>query len=156
MNIQRFQLATLALMMMGASVCAQKPTDTPASQMEKLDRGLIVIPTTSGKCFVSWRLLGTEDNNTTFEVLKNGNSLAKNIYKTTSLSVSGAKTDKFQVVTFQNGVAVDTTAEVIPWSQPFLRIPLDRPEKVNGKAYFPNDCSVGDVDGDGQYEIFLK
>ena len=156
MIIKGFQLATLALMMMGASVCAQKPTDTSASQMEKLDRGLIAIPTTSGKCFVSWRLLGTEDNNTTFEVLKNGNSLAKNIYKTTSLSVSGAKTDKFQVVTFQNGVAVDTTAEVKPWSQSFLRIPLDRPEKVNGKAYFPNDCSVGDVDGDGQYEIFLK
>lgn len=156
MKIQKFLLATLALICVSASVCAQKPTDTAVSQMEKLDRGLIAFPTTSGKCFVSWRLLGTDDNNTTFELLKNSKSLTKNIYKTTSLSVSGNKTDKFQVVTFQNGVSVDTTKEVTPWSNAFLTIPLNRPEKVNGKAYFPNDCSVGDVDGDGQYELFLK
>ena len=135
---------------------AQKPSDTSVSQMEKLDRGLIVFPTTSGKCFVSWRLLGTDDNNTTFEILKNGQSLQKNIYKTTSASVSGTKNDVFQVVTYQNGVAQYTTPEVKPWDKAYLTIPLNRPEKVNGKEYYPNDCSVGDVDGDGQYEIFLK
>lgn len=135
---------------------AQKPSDTPTSQMEKLDRGLIVYPTTSGKCFVSWRLLGTDDKNTTFEILKNGTSLQKNIYKTTSASVSGTKNDVFQVATYQNGVLQSTTPEVKPWNQAYLQIPLNRPEKVNGKEYYPNDCSVGDVDGDGQYEIFLK
>ncbi len=135
---------------------AQKPSDTSVYQMEKLDRGLIVFPTTAGKCFVSWRLLGTDDNNTTFEILKNGQSLQKGIYKTTSASVTGTKDDVFQVVTYQNGIAQYTTPEVKPWDKAYLTIPLNRPEKVNGKNYFPNDCSVGDVDGDGQYEIFLK
>lgn len=135
---------------------AQKPTDTKASQMEKLDRGLIVIPASSSKCFVSWRLLGTEDNNTTFEVLKNGNSVQKNITNTTSLSLAGTKNDAFQVVTYKNGIATETSPEVKAWPQAYLKLPLSRPEKLNGKEYFPNDCSVGDVDGDGQYEIFLK
>ena len=138
-----------------ATVSAQQP-DTPASQMEHLDRGLVVMPAGNGQYFVSWRLFGTDTPYTTFELLKNGQSVKKDIYQTTSLKVSGKATDAFQVVTLQNGVAVDTTAEVAPWSKAYLELHLDRPEKQNGKAYFPNDCSVGDVDGDGQYEIFLK
>ena len=43
-----------------------------------------------------------------------------------------------------------------PWSAAYLALKLNRPEKVGGKAYFPNDMSVGDVDGDGQYELFVK
>ncbi len=152
-SIRNLGVITAAFFCLGAH--AQSP-DTPVSQMEKLDRGLIAFPTSSGKCFVSWRLLGTDDNYTTFELLKNGTSLKKDIYAATSLTATGKAGDKFQIVTLQNGVPVDTTAEVEPWAQAYLNIPLNRPAKENGKAYFPNDCSVGDVDGDGQYEIFLK
>ena len=139
----------------GASAFSQEP-NTPVSQMEQLDRGLIAIPGSSGKCFVSWRLLGTDDENTTFEVLKNGNPIKSNIYQTTSFMAAAGKDDVFQVATYQNGQKVDVTPEVKPWAQGYLRIPLNRPEKLDGKEYYPNDCSVGDVDGDGQYEIFLK
>jgi rhamnogalacturonan endolyase len=124
--------------------------------MEKLDRGLIAFPTTSGKCFVSWRLLGTDNQNTTFELLKNGRLIKRDIYQTTSLTAPGSKTDTFQIVTLQNGVPVDTTAEVTPWDNSYLALKLDRPAKMNGKAYFPNDMSVGDVDGDGTYELIVK
>ena len=139
----------------GASAFSQEP-NTPVSQMEQLDRGLVAIPGSSGKCFVSWRLLGTDDENTTFEVLKNGNPIKSNIYQTTSFMAAAGKDDVFQVATYQNGQKVDVTPEVKPWAQGYLRIPLNRPEKLDGKEYYPNDCSVGDVDGDGQYEIFLK
>lgn len=134
---------------------AQSP-NTPVSQMEYLDRGLIVFPTTSGKYFASWRLLGTDDKQTSFEILQNGVSLKKNIIGATSLTIPGKNTDTYQIVTWHNGQPVDTTAAVSPWSQSYLHLALDRPEEIGGKAYFPNDCSVGDVDGDGQYEIFLK
>lgn len=137
-------------------VGAQTPQDTPVSQMEKLDRGLIAFPTTSGKCFVSWRLLGTDNQYTTFELLKNGRLIKRDIYQTTSLTAPGSKTDTFQIVTLQNGVPVDTTAEVTPWDNSYLALKLDRPAKMNGKAYFPNDMSVGDVDGDGTYELIVK
>ena len=142
-------------MVLPSSAQGQSP-NTPVSQMEKLDRGLIVFPTTSGHCFASWRLLGTDDKQTYFEILKNGVSQKKNIIGATSLTLTGKSTDKFQVVTWHNGQAVDTTAAVSPWAQSYLHIALDRPDAIGGKAYFPNDCSVGDVDGDGQYEIFLK
>ena len=139
----------------GVQAFSQEP-NTPVSQMEQLDRGLVAIPGSSGKCFVSWRLLGTDDENTTFEVLKNGNPIKSNIYQTTSFMAAAGKDDVFQVATYQNGQKVDVTPEVKPWAQGYLRIPLNRPEKLDGKDYYPNDCSVGDVDGDGQYEIFLK
>ena len=161
--------------LVAVSAFSQKPK-TPASQMEKLDRGLVAIPGTNGKCFLSWRLLGTDNQNTTFRILKNGTVLRDDITGATSFQVTGSSTDKFQVVTLQNGVVTETSPEVVPWKSSFLQIPLDRPAggtisnwrpydsstKTYGSAisqeytYSPNDCSVGDVDGDGQYEIFVK
>ncbi len=161
--------------LVAVSAFSQKP-NTPASQMEKLDRGLVAIPGTNGKCFLSWRLLGTDNQNTTFRILKNGSVLRDDITGATSFQVTGSSTDKFQVVTLQNGVVTETSPEVVPWKSSFLQIPLDRPAggtisnwrpydsstKTYGSAisqeytYSPNDCSVGDVDGDGQYEIFVK
>ena len=39
----------------------------------------------------------------------------------------------------------------------YFDIALNKPTgKNNATEYSPNDCSVGDVDGDGTYEIFLK
>ena len=137
-------------------VNAQSPNDTPVSQMEHLDRGLIAISYATTKCFVGWRLLGTDNQHTTFQLLKNGTLLQDDIYKATSLTVDGTKDDKFQVVTVQDGVPVDTTAEVSPWAQPYLPIKLNRPAAVNNAGYAPNDMSVGDADGDGQYELFVK
>ena len=141
---------------------AQKPSDTPASQMEKLDRGLVVIKYTTGrtttKYCASWRMLGTDDKNTSFELLKNGEVLKSGIYNATCVSdITAVETDKFQVVTYQNGQKVETSAEVTPWSKYYLEVKLDKPANgALGGTYSPNDCSVGDVDGDGQYEIFVK
>ena len=173
-------LFTLLLSTLTVAGNAQKPSDTPASQMEKLDRGLVVTKYSSGKSvkyFASWRLLGTDDKNTTFALLKNGEVLQDNITQATSVSdISATASDRFQVVTYQNGNIVDTTPEVAPWTKYYLEVPLDKPEGgtiVGWKpynsstkkyedavdmpyTYSPNDCSVGDVDGDGQYEIFVK
>ena len=65
-----------------------------------------------------------------------------------------------------NGTARDTSDAVMPWAKKFLTLQLDRPaggihKSWDGSsnvsyAYYPNDMSVGDVDGDGQYELILK
>ena len=145
------------LLIAAVTTLAQKPSDTPVSQMEKLDRGLVVIPQTL-KHIISWRMLGTDDKNTTFEVLRNGETLQKDIYKTTFITVSGGKaTDTYQVKVYQKGQLTETTEPVKPWAKSFLQLPLDKPaDGTQGGSYSPNDCSVGDVDGDGQYEIFVK
>ena len=46
---------------------------TPVSQMEHLSRGLVVVPGSTSGQFVSWRFLGTDDEDaTTFDILRDG------------------------------------------------------------------------------------
>lgn len=60
-----------------------------------------------------------------------------------------------------------TTGEVATWTRlkgeernPYLSVPVCKPEdgEIAGESftYTANDCSVGDLDGDGEYEIILK
>lgn len=130
---------------------------TPTSQMEKLNRGLVVVPGNSGE-FVSWRFLGTDDeDNTTFDVLRDNEVVGKDIAASTCFSdASGKSTNEYRIVTKVNGVAVDTTDAVKPWSDVYYKLKLDRPADGNDYTYSPNDCSVGDVDGDGEYELIVK
>ncbi|MCR5679264.1 MAG: rhamnogalacturonan lyase [Prevotella sp.] len=141
---------------------------TPVSQMERLDRGLVAVPGAStGKTFLSWRLLGTDDKaSTTFDVVRNGDVIAQGLKVTNYTDASGSSSADYQVRVVVNGQVVETTDAVKPWSKKFLTMNLDRPaggvhaswdSKSNVPyAYYPNDMSVGDVDGDGQYELFLK
>ncbi len=139
---------------------AQKLLNTPQSQMEKLDRGLVVFPISDTKVFVSWRLLGTDAPGTTFTLLKNGAAVAENITGATSMTVDGVASDEFQVAVQDAGAeatVLETSPVVKPWAKSYLELKLDRPETgAQGGTYSPNDCSVGDVDGDGQYEVFVK
>lgn len=136
----------------GMSVMAQT---TPTSQMEKLSRGLVVIPSNSGSGeFVSWRLLGTDNaSTTTFDVIRNGTTIAKNLKNVTSyLDTGGSSSSKYQVAKRVNGVITETTDAVTPWSNVYKSLKLSRPKA----GYSPNDCSVADVDGDGEYELIVK
>ena len=153
-----------AILTLGACLLAIAPLaaqNTPQSQMEKLDRGVVALPRSSGSGnFVSWRFLGTDDEDgTTFELLRNGQPIqgATSLYQTNYQDQSGTKDSEYQVVTWVNGVAVDTSAAIKPWQLVYNPIKLDRPATgANGGTYSPNDMSVGDVDGDGQYELFVK
>ena len=132
---------------------------TPASQMEKLDRGVVALPAATGKGnFVSWRLLGTEDEDrVTFDIVRNGTVVAKDQYVTCYQDTNGASDATYQIVTKVDGEVVETSAAVTPWTQVYNPIKLDRPATgAQGGTYSPNDMSVGDVDGDGIYELFVK
>jgi rhamnogalacturonan endolyase len=127
--------------------------------IETLDRGVVAIPASSGNGnFISWRFLATDNElNTRFELLRNGNSIVKNLYATNYVDQSGTQTAQYQVVTFVDGIATDTTDAVTRWSSTYRTVSLNRPATgTNGGTYSPNDMSVGDVDGDGQYELFVK
>jgi len=130
---------------------------TPQSQMERLSRGVVALPGKSGGIFVSWRLLGTDDEyRTTFDVLCNDQVVSKDNYKTTSYQYAkGKATDTYRVVTKVDDIPVDTTPAVKPWTEPVMRLKLNRPT-ASDCSYSPGDCSVGDVDGDGDYELFVK
>ncbi len=148
------------------TACAQvhkpSPADTPECQMEKLDRGLTAVRLsyTSDSYYVSWRLFGTDNNTTTFNLLCDGKVIKSDIYKTTGVTVTGSQSSSFQVQTVHDGEVVATSEAVKPWSDIYKTLKLNRPAGASNKSgyytYTPNDCSVADVDGDGQYEIVVK
>ena len=76
----------MALMLSAAT--ASNAQNTPVSQMEKLDRGLVAVNTGSGN-FVSWRFFGTDNDNTTFKVLRNGSAIYTASDKTSFQDLNG-------------------------------------------------------------------
>ena len=129
---------------------------TPESQMEKLGRGVVALPQKTG-IFISWRLLGTDDARITFDVLRDGQLIAEGLTVSNYADEAGTASSRYQVVCRVNGKAVETSQEVTPWAQAYMTLSLDRPATgALGGEYTPNDCSAGDVDGDGDYEIIVK
>ncbi|MBR4897682.1 MAG: rhamnogalacturonan lyase [Prevotella sp.] len=130
---------------------------------EALTRHVMAVPqTASGSNYlISWRMLDTDDDYTTFDVIKNGTVVATDINNSTNwLDKQGSKTAKYQIVTKRNGEVVSTTEAITPWQGIYNTLKLDRPADVTfhdkTNNYSPNDCSVADADGDGVLELLVK
>jgi len=131
--------------------------------MEKLDRGVVAINQGSGKVYVGWRMLGTDPNNIAFNLYrKTGNKQAVKLNSspiTATTNYIDEKVDSTVAVSYYvkpilNGKeALDSKTFTIAansGAKPYLSIPLQ-----TMAGYKPNDASVGDLDGDGEYEIIL-
>ncbi len=151
------KLICLTLLSCSVGVMAQQYKTYP-SQMERLDRGVVALPAAQKGVFVSWRLLGTEPKGTTFDLIRDGQTIASTLKVTNYVDAEGTPQSRYQVVA--HGSSETPSAVVTPWTDLYRSIPLERPEggfiDRRPYQYRPNDCSVGDVDGDGQYELFLK
>ncbi len=130
--------------------------------VEKLDRGLIAIKTDNG-VYLSWRYLGTDSESLIFNVYKNDKLLnTEPISNSTNyLDESGVVTDDYYIEAVLNNEVQDITDVVTAFQNDYFDIPLSVPEYGTtplgaGYTYSPNDASVGDLDGDGEYEIILK
>ena len=134
-------------------------------QMEYLNRGLVAVKVGNG-VFLSWRMLGTDTKSISFNLYRNNNILVNQAPIATStnfLDSIGTLADTYTVKPILNGKEepAENATPVTPWEQQFKTIRLNRPESgitPDGirYSYVPNDCSVGDLDGDGEYEIVLK
>lgn len=132
-------------------------------QMEKLGRGIVAVRKSADSVFVSWRILGTEPEDIAFNLYrKTGNEAEKRLNalpltKGTCFYDVGAdlkKVNRYFIKPILNTheLAADkpfVLAVNTPIRQ-YLTIPLRTPV-----GYTPNDASVGDLDGDGEYEIIL-
>jgi hypothetical protein len=147
--------------------------------MEHLDRGLVAIKVTSG-VYLSWRLLGTEPLNTGFNIYRNKIKINETPYTTSTnyTDALGQLTNSYEVKAVYNGVEDTSSVKaVLPQLNFYKQLKLHRPSSGKtlpnkygsvGKAatssfpngqtysYTPNDCSVADLDGDGEYEIIVK
>lgn len=154
--MNKANLLMVALLLGSTSIQAQ---NTPVSQMEKLGRGVVALKPASGSgVFVSWRFLGTDDEDrTTFDIIRDQTVVKSDAYETNYKDNGGSTTSTYRIVTKVDGEAIDTTEAVSVWRDVYKQLTLDRPPTgAGGGTYSPNDCSVGDVDGDGEYELFVK
>jgi rhamnogalacturonan endolyase len=132
-------------------------------QMERLGRGVVAVNQGDGKVFVSWRLLGDDPEATAFNLYrattgaKAAKLNAKPIADVTFFvdeKADLAKAVSYFVRPVINGREREASkAFTLPADAPvrqYLSIPLQTPQ-----GYAPNDASVGDLDGDGEYEIVL-
>lgn len=130
---------------------------------EKLNRNVVAIPqNASGTNYlISWRMLDTDDDYTTFDVMKDGEIIRSDINSSTNyLDTKGSSSSSYRIITKQHGEPTDTTEAITPWKDVFMQVHLDRPADGTfhdvSYYYSPNDCSVADVDADGEYEIVVK
>ncbi|WP_366910259.1 glycosyl hydrolase family 28 protein [uncultured Bacteroides sp.] len=137
-------------------------------QKEKLGRGVVAIRETPSDVVVSWRYLSSDPENTAFNIYRNGKKLAEvdahtgTFYRDT---YKGKKAVTYTVRPVVDGVETGNVegSYTLPAQAPigYINIPLDVPADGTTPAgqkytYTPNDASIGDVDGDGEYEIILK
>ncbi len=149
-------IAATVLSIVSSVALAGKPL------MEKLDRGVVALPIEGNGVFVSWRLLGSEAKDTAFNLYRstagqlpvkiNDKPLDK---ETCFIDRSADLSQKisYSVRTIQEGAgSIEKSFQLKSTdpAKPYLSVPI---KTLDG--YFPNDASVGDLDGDGQYEIIL-
>ncbi|MBS6314935.1 MAG: RICIN domain-containing protein [Ruminococcus sp.] len=150
-----------ALCIAGCMVCIPDYSEADAASgyvVENLDRGISAISTGSGM-MVSWRFLADDSDNSIFKLYRNNaliyTSNAGNA--TCYLDKDGKSTDTYKVETVESATVVSSDTCAMQSGSNYLEVKLDVPKaQTSGITYSPNDCTVGDVDGDGQYELFVK
>ncbi|MEC0129745.1 MULTISPECIES: rhamnogalacturonan lyase [Paenibacillus] len=133
-----------------------------ARQAEKLNRGLVAVKVSSG-VFVSWRLLGTEELSVSFNLYRNGTKV--NVTPITDSTNyqdnAGTASSSYTVRAIVDGIEQSDSPAANVWANNYLDVPIQipaggtTPDGVS-YTYSANDASVGDLDGDGEYEIVLK
>jgi rhamnogalacturonan endolyase len=154
----------LLLLITYLSAFGVTPRDAFAQrQMEALRRGVIAVNQGEGRAFVSWRLLGDDPESIAFNLYRatgGGRPVKLNSRPLADVTFFvDEKADLTKAVSYSVRPVIKgrereaSKAFTLPANAPvrqYLSIPLQTPQ-----GYAPNDASVGDLDGDGEYEIVL-
>ena len=166
MNKKTF--AVMLGMFMVTGLTAQPRYDYKKMQREDIGRGLIALRQDSKRVMLSWRYLEGDDVKTAFNVYRDGRMIATVPANTATMYVdknTGDKSSNYEVRPVVNGKELQKKIGkyALRANSPigYLDIKLNKPAAGTTPAgdtysYTPNDASIGDVDGDGEYEIILK
>ena len=155
--------AFLSLCLIAAFVVAQPNYDFSKLKREHFGRGVIAIRENPSTVAVSWRYLSSDPMDESFDVYRNGEKVNKYPIRNATFFQDIYKGTESVLYTVKAIQSKTESCYQLPSDAPagYLNIPLNRPENGTtpaGQSYFyaPNDASIGDVDGDGEYEIILK
>lgn len=151
-----------------ATMTAQPGYNYSKLQREKLNRGVVAIRENPSEVIVSWRYLSSDPIQTGFNVYRDGKKLTDTPITVSTLFRDKNNSQKTAVYEIRPVLKGKETHHIdgtytLPENAPlgYLEIPLQKPADGVTPAgdtytYSPNDASIGDVDGDGEYEIILK
>ena len=124
--------------------------------LEYLDRGISAVNTGNGM-LVSWRYLANDDDNAVYKLYRDGSLVytSEAGQSTCYLDSQGSAASKYRVDTLLGGKVVGSEECKLISDNTYFDIPMT-PPTASDCTYSPNDMSVGDIDGDGQYELFVK
>jgi rhamnogalacturonan endolyase len=135
-------------------------------QVEALTRGMSVTALASGT-LVSWRYLGTDSADTVFKLYRDGTLIytSSGTMATCYKDASGSVSSDYSLEVYKNGSSSASERATAEYklnyekasNSGYFNMELDVPKDSRlGATYTPNDASVADLDGDGQYELIVK
>lgn len=152
----------------GLALCVPRLNAAP-HLMENLGRGVVAVRTSDNERFISWRLLATDPADVAFNLYRTSGPGApvrlNDIPLTAETHFLDTAADASQPVHYSVRAVVAGVEQspdagfTLPAEapvQPYLRVPLQRPAGGDAYTYSPGDASVGDLDGDGDYELVVK
>ena len=147
MNYKKFLLAAVLMFSVVLSVQAQRT-------MDKLDRGLVAVKTSSG-VFCTWRILGEEYYDVVYNLYRDGVKIAEGLNVSNYTDAAGSVGSKYTVKSVVRGKEQEASMIASVWSQNFLEITPKHDNSITS-TLVPNDACCADVDGDGELEILMK
>ena len=143
------------------SAAAQPNYDMKQIKREYLNRGVIAVRN-GQQVIIGWRTLTNDAKGQAFDIYRNGNKLNREpLTKGGTFFVDNTPLQTSATYEVRGGSINGRYLLQANAPDGYLTIPLQKPadgECPDGRQYrySANDASVGDVDGDGQYEIILK
>lgn len=144
-------------------------------QMENLGRGLVAVRSGEAEVFLSWRLLGNDPAEIAFDVYRSTDGARPDKLNAAPITDSMNFVDTTADLNRRNdylvrpagappgemnsqSVTIEADAPVRQYFPVPLQKPVDVPagDGIGAHTYHANDVSVGDLDGDGEYEFVVK
>lgn len=150
MKTRLLALVAAFLLLCAPAAHAQRFTD-------KLDRGLVAVPSGTGY-LVSWRVFAEEYYGVTYNLYRGSTLIAEGLE--VSNYWDSTQGSSYQVAPVVDGVEGDKCDAVTPWSSLHTAVTVQTPYDRDGTDvsdyYTLNEISLGDVNGDGISEFLIK
>ena len=151
-----------------AITMAQPAYDYSKLQREDLGRGVVAFRESPSDVCLSWRYLSSDATQTSFNIYRDDKKIANvpadaGTFYRDAYNGTGKAVYEVRPVVDGKELTDKRGTYVLPANAPvgYLEIPMDKPADGVTPAgdtytYSASDSSIGDVDGDGEYELIVK